>query len=211
MDRYRIALVEDDQTLLQGLVNRLSAISEFDVVVQAGNCEQYLAALEQAEIDLLIADLGLPDGDGLSLIRATVARFPSADIMVFTVFGDEARVVEAIRSGAQAYILKDDNEVEIQQAIAALRNGQAPISPGIARFLIQALQQSHNELAEPLTPRQVDVLRLAAKGYANREIAELLEISPHTVASYTKQIYEKLAVSSRNEAIFEATRLGVIR
>lgn len=211
MSMCKIALVEDDQTLLQGLTRRLASVDGFDVVLAVETCAAYLDAFAKLSIDLLVTDLGLPDGDGTELIRATVAHNPKIDIMVFTVFGDERRVVDAIRSGATGYLLKDDNALEMQEAIIGLRNGEAPISPGIARFLVNALHQPSTPLIEPLTPREKEVLAMAAKGYSNREIAELLEISPHTVASYTKQIYEKLAVNSRNEAIFEATRLGVLK
>jgi len=207
----RIALVEDDQTVLKALTERLSASDRFEVVFAGQNCAQYLAALEALDADVLITDLGLPDGDGCSLIAAMRARRPAIDIMVFTVFGDEQRVVDAIRSGATGYLLKDDTLLEMTESIVALRQGQAPISPGIARFLVQALHTPDESPLEQLTPRETDVLKLTAKGYSNREIAQLLELSPHTVASYTKQIYEKLAVHSRNEAVFEATRLGLLR
>lgn len=207
----RIALVEDDQTVLKALTKRLSASERFELVFAGQNCAQYLAALEDLDADVLVTDLGLPDGDGCDLIAATRARHPAIDIMVFTVFGDEQRVVDAIRSGATGYLLKDDTLLEMTEAIVALRQGQAPISPGIARFLVEALHAPSESPLEQLTPRETEVLKLAAKGYSNREIAELLELSPHTVASYTKQVYEKLAVSSRNEAVFEATRLGLLR
>ncbi len=197
--------------LLAGMADRLGNVVDFEVALTASNCRDYRSALNSLKVDLLITDLGLPDGDGTELIRETRARWPDVDIVVFTVFGDEARVVQAIRCGATGYLLKDDNENEMLQAIAALRNGEAPISPGIARFLIKALQQPEAELEEPFTPREADVLRLAAKGFSNREIADLLEISANTVASHTKQIYQKLAVNSRNEAIYEAMRLGVLR
>ncbi len=207
----RIALVEDDLSVLRPLSERLIASGRFEVAFAGQTCAQYLSALDGLDADVLITDLGLPDGDGCSLIAATRARRPAIDIMVFTVFGDERRVVDAIRSGATGYPLKDDTLLEMTEAIVALRQGQAPISPGIARFLVQALHAPEESLREPLTAREVDVLKLATKGYSNREMAELLELSPHTVASYAKQIYQKLAVNSRNEAVFEATRLGLLR
>ncbi len=208
----RVAVVEDDVTVLSGLVSRLAQCEEIEVTLACSSCQDFLPALPELVCDVLIVDLGLPDGDGRDLIVATKSRHPKVDIMVFTVFGDEKRVIDAIRAGATGYLLKDDSAQELTEAILALRSGQAPISPGIARYLVSALHGESSEvLLECLTPRETDVLRLVAKGLTNREVAKLLGISPNTVASYTKQVYEKLAVSSRNEAVFEATRLGILK
>ena len=207
----RLAIVEDDAMVLARTVQCLEALDGFAVVIRCGTCAQYMQSLEVTDFDVLLTDLGLPDGDGCQLIRATRARRPEVEIIVLTVFGDEASVVEAIRSGATGYLLKDDNTEEIGRAIGDLRAGLAPISPGIARFLVRALQGAEEAGEIPLTPREVDVLGLAAKGFSNREIAGLLKISANTVASYTKQIYQKLAVTSRNEAVYEAGRLGILK
>lgn len=208
---YRIVLVEDDLTLQQSLRRRLDDIDGFVVVYATDRCKDYLAYLQNADFDLLITDLGLPDGHGHDLIDATRRMLPEVDIMVFTVFGEDRLVVDAIRRGATGYLLKDDSAIEMEAAIQSLRAGESPISPRIARFLIGQFTATAVELAEPLSERETEVLQLAAKGYSNKEIADLLGLSAHTVASHTKQIYLKLAVNSRNEAIFEATRLGVLR
>jgi DNA-binding NarL/FixJ family response regulator len=164
---------------------------------------------------LLIIDLGLPDGDGLDVIAAAHRRYPDLDIMVFSVFGDEDRVVRAIRNGASGYLLKDQPGPEIVEAIRELVAGRAPISPGIARHLIHGLQhapvpESASEDGPELTAREREILTLVAKGFSYKECARLLELSVHTVAAYVKRVYRKLAVGSRGEAVYEARRLGLM-
>jgi DNA-binding NarL/FixJ family response regulator len=133
---------------------------------------------------------------------------------VITVFGNEKRVVGAIQAGAIGYLLKDDQTNEIGAAIEQLLQGGSPISPAIARHLIRHFQPPPSAppsaARETLTAREQEVLGLAMKGFSYAEIAQLLGLSPNTIGSYTKHIYEKLAVSSRTEAIYEASRLGLI-
>ena len=144
---------------------------------------------------------------------------PDVEVMVISVFGDEQRVVTALKAGATGYLLKDDPSSEIGAAISQLLQGGSPISPAIARYLIRVFRPTESpEQAPPpivdsgidLTTRELEVLQLAAKGFSYGEIARMLGISGATVSSYTKKIYGKLAVHSRSEAVYEASRLGLI-
>lgn len=208
----RVALIEDDGLLRAELAAKLSRHPDFAVIGQAENFQAARRLLSDLSCDILLVDLGLPDGDGLDLIAAASARYADLDIVVFTVFGAERQVVEAIRRGASGFVLKDDTQLEIVEALKQLRGGQAPISPGIARHLIRYVQgDSEESAAVGLSEREREVLRLASRGYSYREIAELLELSANTIATYTKRVYEKLAVSSRSEAVYEAQRLGLLK
>jgi DNA-binding NarL/FixJ family response regulator len=150
-------------------------------------------------------------------------------VLVVTMFGDDAHVVESIEAGATGYLLKDASPERVATSIHEIRAGGAPISPGIARrnltrFRLTVrlepapaapLQQAPPEplpdaRASPLTPRETELLRLTAKGLTFDSIGELLEISPHTVVSHVKKIYRKLAVHSRSEAVYEASQLGLL-
>lgn len=206
-------IVEDDAVTRDSLRARIEAHPCLTVGAAVGTATDALAALS-IRPDVLLVDLGLPDGSGIDVIRAALRRHEGLPIMVITVFGNEKRVVGAIQAGAIGYLLKDDQTNEIGAAIEQLLLGGSPISPAIARHLIRHFQPPPSEppsaAREALTAREQEVLGLAMKGFSYAEIAQLLALSPNTIGSYTKRIYEKLAVSSRTEAIYEASRLGLI-
>jgi DNA-binding NarL/FixJ family response regulator len=210
--RVNVFIVEDDAVTRDSLRARIEAHPRLRVGAVGGTAAEGIAAITAARPDVLLSDLGLPDGSGIDVIRAALRRYPDLPIMVITVFGNEKRVVSAIEAGASGYLLKDDPTHEIGLAIELLLAGGSPISPAIARHLIRHFQSP--AVTEPpresLTARELEVLGLASKGFSYGEIAQLLGLSSNTIASYTKRIYEKLAVSSRSEAIYEASRLGLL-
>lgn len=215
----RLAIVEDEPQTRAALAGRLAAVDGYRILWQADRLRGARESLLRDPPDVLIVDLGLPDGSGLDLIADARRQCPEIAILVLTVFGDEQKLLRAIERGARGYLLKDEPAIGLVEAIEQLRVGGAPISPAIARHLLLRLQAAPAELALPaqvdaaqvhLAPREGEVLRLAAKGYNHAEIARLLGLSPNTVASHTRRIYEKLEVRSRAEAIYEATRLGLL-
>ncbi len=159
-----------------------------------------------------MTDLRLPDGHGSDLIRMARRDRPDAEIMVISVLGDEQSVVGAITAGATGFLLKDSRQMDLVKAIRELLNGQSPISTSVARFIIQIVQKDETEEAEEsiLTKRELDILWGIAKGYTYNDVAERLEISSNTVPSHIKNIYRKLEVNSRSEAVFEAIQRGWI-
>lgn len=214
MDTLTLALVEDEPQTRAALAARLSAVEGYRILWQADRLAQARRALRDQVPDVLIVDLGLPDGSGLDLIVDARVLQPPPAIMVLTVFGDEQKLIRAIERGARGYLLKDEPAIGLVEAIEQLRTGGAPISPAIARHLVarmlQPVSAAPEREASPLTPREIEVLRLSAKGYNHAEVARLLDLSAHTVASYTRRIYEKLEVNSRTEAVYEAARLGLL-
>jgi len=212
--RVNVFIVEDHVLTRESLRTRIEAHPKLRVGVAVGSAADGLAALAVARPDVLLADLGLPDGSGIDVIRGAARRYPGLPIMVITVFGNEQRVVGAIQAGASGYLLKDDPAHEIGTAIELLLAGGSPISPAIARHLIRHFQAPpaapETTGWEPLSARELEVLNLASKGFSYAEIAQLLGLSPNTIASYTKHIYVKLAVGSRSEAVYEALRLGLL-
>lgn len=160
---------------------------------------------------LALVDLGLPDGSGLELISALA---PAGTLcIVATVFDDDAHLFPALRAGAGGYVLKDQAPASLAAMLQGIAAGQPPLSPSIARRLLQHFappsSTPDNETA-PLTPRETEVLRLVAKGLSGTEVAAQLELSRHTVAGYLKEVYRKLAVNSRAEATLEAVRRGLV-
>jgi DNA-binding NarL/FixJ family response regulator len=225
----RILLVEDEP----GFAERFAAIvrsdPEFELIGVAPNCATARTILATEKPDILLADLGLPDGSGIEIIRETATRYPDCDIMVVTVFGDEDHVLASIEAGASGYVLKDSIPGEFLGLLRQLRAGGSPITPVIARKLLARFKADAARPAESkpdampvapavepkaagiLSPRETEVLTYIAKGFSFNEIAELLDMSAHTVTTHVKRIYQKLAVHSRGEAVYEATQMGLLR
>ena len=161
-----------------------------------------------------LVDLGLPDGSGLEFIHFLRDTGHCTHSLVITAFGDEKNVVTAIEAGAMGYLLKDRDPQYIADSICTVLDGGSPVSPSIARHLLKRFQQPAAEETGPpqvhLTQREIEVLRLVVKGFTYQEIAAGLDMSVNTVSSHVQNIYRKLAVRSRGEAVFEAITLGLV-
>jgi len=214
-----ILLVEDDKSTRTHLMESINTHTQLDVIAACGTLKQGLEALATQTPDVLVTDLGLPDGSGIELIHAAREKDEAIEIMVITVFGDERNVLAAIEAGASSYLLKDGDTDYIGDAIMQLLAGESPISAAIARQLLKRYQNGNNpppettEVDTPksqLTDRETEVLSCMAKGYTYNEAAVLLGMSYHTVTSHIKKIYRKLEVNSRSEAVFEAMQMGLV-
>ncbi|HLX25021.1 MAG TPA: response regulator transcription factor [Usitatibacter sp.] len=211
-----IMVVEDDPVFLNRFCRIIAADPELALFAAVPDCASARQALAKSAPDVLLTDLGLTDGSGISIIRETSQRYPGTDIMVVTVFGDEEHVLAAIEAGATGYILKDSIPEAFVGLVKQLRAGGSPISPIIARQLLNrfkpgAAPGNPRQSPEPaLSGRESEVLSLIAKGFSFGEIARLLGVSPHTVTTHVKKIYQKLAVHSRGEAVYEAGKMGLI-
>lgn len=215
-----VFLVEDDEATRQRLVQAINAHKHLKVVWSCTTLKEGLLILNTLRPDVLLVDLGLPDGSGIELIRAARSFFNEAiKIMVISVFSDERHTLEAIKAGASGYLLKDSDTTYIGEAILRLLAGESPISPGIARHVLKSCRNSKNtlELAESskqqvpkLTKRETEVLVCISKGYTYHEVASMLGMSRNTITSHIKNIYRKLEVHSRGEAVFEAIQFGLV-
>ena len=211
-----VMMVEDDTAFLTRFCKIVASEAQFKLFAAVTDIASARQAMSKTPPDVLLTDLGLPDGSGIDLIRETALRHPATDIMVITVFGDEEHVLASIEAGATGYILKDSLPHEFVGVIKELRAGGSPISPVIARQLLKRLRPRATASAvgstqdNPLSARESEVLGLVAKGFNFGEIARLLDVSPHTVIAHVKRIYQKLAVHSRGEAVYEAGKMGLI-
>jgi DNA-binding NarL/FixJ family response regulator len=209
-----VALLEDEPATRERLARIVRESTALTLSSEHGTLQSALAWLAAHEApDVMLVDLGLPDGSGIDAIRWLRRHAPRTEAMVISVFGDEAHVVAAIEAGATGYLLKDADAAEIARSITKLLAGEAPISSAIARHLLrrwQAVPAGAPPVASPLTARETEVLQLIAKGLSYQRIAEALTMSPHTVTTHIKQIYRKLEVNSRGEAVFEAMQLGLL-
>lgn len=218
MSRHSILLVEDDDNTRTRLAETIAGHAEFELQASVANCSDARAEIERATPDVLLTDLGLPDGSGIDLIREVRARDAGTQPMVITVFGDEKHVVAAIEAGALGYLLKDGSSDYIGRSILDLIAGGSPISPPIARYFLRRFRTLEEEAPEPdrdevphLTEREKEVLTLIVKGFTYAEAANLVGVAESTVTSHIRSIYRKLEVHSRGEAVYEALQLGLVK
>lgn len=216
--RTSVLIVEDEPELLHYFSAALLADPGLALAAAVASGAAALAVLSAATPDVVLLDLGLPDIDGIAVIRHIAQHCPDCDVLVVTMFGDDEHVFAALEAGATGYLLKDAGHDRIAASIHELRAGGSPITPSIARRVLARLRTAApapgapaGQVAAPvLTPREIELLRLTAKGLSFDRVGELLGISPHTVVAHVKKIYRKLAVHSRGEAVYEATQLGLL-
>jgi DNA-binding NarL/FixJ family response regulator len=215
----RVAMVEDDRDTRARLAASISAQGSLRLVAEYATGTEALAGLDSSAPDVLLVDLGLPDISGLDVVRFAAGRHPDCDILVISIFGDEANVLAALEAGARGYLLKGSLQHDIALDIQDIRNGGSPLSPVIARQVLKRLQapgresptKAEAEDETTLTAREGEILNAISRGFSYAETAEMLGISVGTVHTFLKRIYRKLAVHSKTEAVFEASRLGLIR
>lgn len=222
---WRVLIVEDDpemRNFFEACVNRSPALALagcVGTVAQARDC----LGRPEPPVDVLLTDLGLPDGSGLELIRLARSVHPACETLVISMFGDEDNVLASIEAGALGYIHKDATPEDIAQTILEMKAGGSPISPMVARRVLAkyAIRQAGAAPALPAAPppdaerpplsrREQEVLAMIARGFTYQEIAKLQGVSVHTVQAHIKSLYGKLAVHSKMEAVFEATRMGML-
>ncbi|MBM3651232.1 MAG: response regulator transcription factor [Alphaproteobacteria bacterium] len=206
----RTALIVEDLPDPRAWLQHAVGVAFPGIAVTTADCvAQARKALNQQVPDLALVDLGLPDGSGLEVIRRIAETAPETVVVVSSVFADDEHVFPALRAGARGYVLKDQSTEDLVPLLRGIVSGQPPLSPAITRRLLSFFGPAEPN-ADTLTPREVEVLTLIAKGLANAKVAAVLGISPHTASGYVKEIYRKLSVSSRAEATLEAARRGIV-
>lgn len=215
----RVALVDDDPHYRDILSHAVKSHPTMTLAHVACTGHDMLAWLEDHRPDVLLVDLGLPDVPGLEIVRFGALRWPQLNIAVVTLFSDEPNVMACLEAGAMGYILKQPTALDVSSAILDIHNGGAPMSPSIARYVLQRLRQpaAAEMVVAPqpsddvvLTARELAILDYIARGFRVAEVAQLLGIQGSTVSSHLKSIYAKLAVHSKTEAVYEAARMGLI-
>jgi DNA-binding NarL/FixJ family response regulator len=230
---WRVLIVEDNLPMRGFFVASVQKSDQLTLAADMGTVAEACAWLDKPGnvVDVLLTDLGLPDGSGLDVIRYARKRHPECEPLVISMFGDEDNVLASIEAGALGYIHKDAAPDDIAHTILEMKAGASPISPMIARRVLSKYLalQSNRPLAqvnsaqpaieivandaekELLTKREHEVLELIARGFSYAEIARLKALSVHTVQTHIKGLYAKLAVHSKSEAVFEATRMGLLQ
>ena len=230
---WRVLIVEDDPQMLAFFAASVQRSPELALVGSVGTVAQARAILGDASqvVDVLLTDLGLPDGSGLEVIRYARDCHPACEPLVISMFGDEDNVLASIEAGALGYIHKDAAPDDIAKTILEMKTGASPISPMIARRVLSKYRSmqpkslpAHVVIAQAaiktevtgadksiLSPREQEVLELIARGFSYSEIAAQKGLSVHTVQTHIKSLYGKLEVHSKMEAVLEGTRMGLLR
>ncbi|MBI5842520.1 MAG: response regulator transcription factor [Chloroflexi bacterium] len=211
--KIRILIADDHPIVREGLGAILSAQPDMELVGEAADGAQAVTLALQNRPDVILLDLEMPLKDGVTVIREVIKTFPQARILVLTSYGDDERVFPAIKSGALGYLLKDTPRERLLQAIRDVAQGQAILHPTIAIKVMRELNQPSDlpPTPTPLTEREVDTLRLVARGLSNQEIAAELTIHERTVAKYMGSILDKLHLANRTQAALYALREGLAK
>lgn len=228
---WSVLIVEDDVQARGFFAASVMGCGELALLASVGTVAEACAWLESAvQVDVLLVDLGLPDGSGLQVIRHARQLHPECEPLVISMFGDEDSVLASIEAGALGYIHKDSTPENVADTIVEMKQGASPISPMIARRVLSKYLHLHatqtpqsaallsggapsgepQPVQVPLSAREQGVLELIARGFSYAEAARLSGVSVDTVRTHIKNLYGKLAVHSKNEAVFEAVKLGLL-
>jgi NarL family two-component system response regulator LiaR len=207
----RVLVVDDHLVVRKGIQALLATEPDIAVVSEAGDGEEAVAEAARLQPDVILMDLQMPGVNGIAAIERIMARQPTTRVLVLSSFDGDDKVLPAIRAGALGYVLKAAGPAELVQAIRQVYRGESALHPRIARRVLGELTHpsSPPPLAEPLTERELDVLRLVAQGESNHEIAAALGISEGTVRVHVSNILSKLHLTSRTQAALYALRIGL--
>lgn len=205
MAKIKVSIVEDIDEIREGFVYLISSSEELECIASYSSAEEALKDLKKSTPQIFIMDIGLPGMTGIKCTKLIKKRFPSIQIMIFTIHEDDDRLFSALNAGASGYILKSTTPDKIIESIKDLNAGGSPMSSQIARRVVQSLQLSKKQGKKvkdsELSKREKEILDLLADGYRNKEISKKLFVSDNTVKSHIYHIYEKLHVKSRIEAL----------
>jgi NarL family two-component system response regulator LiaR len=206
----RVLIADDHAVVRQGLRTYLELQDDLEVVAEAADGEQAVAAAARLEPDVVLLDLAMPALDGIGALRRLAEEAPGARVIVLTSFGEDERLFEALRAGATGFLLKDTQPADIVTAIRTAHAGQSPLSPATATRVVEELARGGRpRVAELLTPRELEVLGLLARGHSNKRIALELGVAEKTVKTHVGHVLGKLGLSDRTQAALYAVREGI--
>jgi DNA-binding NarL/FixJ family response regulator len=215
MEPIRILLAEDHKIVREGTRQLLEQTADFRVVGEASDGEEAVGLTVALRPDVVVLDVRMPKMSGIECTKAIKAQRPGVRILILSAHDDDRYVFPLLEAGANGYLLKTSSAAELAQAIRTVHAGETALAPRIASKMVDWLSRRQlyrtAEMQEGLTEREVEILQVVAQGKSNREVGELLHISPHTVQVHLRNIYGKLGVSSRTEAVAYALSQEWIR
>jgi DNA-binding NarL/FixJ family response regulator len=216
-DKIRLLIVDDQRLMREGLRTLLELEHGFEIVGEAANGQAALDAYAELMPDVVLMDIRMPGMDGVEATRRLCTSWPETKVIILTTFDDDANVFEGLRAGAVGYLLKDLSGQELAIAVRTVHAGGALIEPTVAKRVMAEFARLHppartidEGLAEPLTEREVAVLKLVSAGLSNREIGHKLGLSEGTVKNYVTSVLQKIGVRDRTQAALRGRELGLI-
>jgi DNA-binding NarL/FixJ family response regulator len=209
--RIKVLLADDHAVVRKGIREFLEEAGDVAVVAEAGTGDEALTAIREQRPDVAVLDIQMPGGTGLEVTRAVRAEQLPVGVLILTAYDDDPFVMTALQAGANGYVLKTAEPEELVAAVRAVHQGQSALDPAIVgKVMSQLTGGPAPGLVEPLSAREIEVLRLAAQGLTNKAIGARLNISDRTVQGHLANVYGKLAVGNRTEAVTRAMQLGLI-
>ena len=206
----RVVLVDDHEMLLESLHHMLADQPSIEVTALAQSAAAAIEACRAASPDIVVMDYHLPDGDGIDTARRILAEHPGTKVLMLTAQNKESVLVRAIEAGCAGFVTKDKAVAELLDAIRVVASGEAWIPPELVAQLLPRLKRTYRGVGADLTPREIEILRLAARGLTNGAIAEELHISVNTARNHVQNAIAKLQAHSKLEAVAVAVREGII-
>lgn len=211
-ETIRVVVVDDQRLFADGISRIISAQPDLDVVAKANNGEEAVRLCREKEPNVVLMDITMPVMDGITATRKIRDLLPGVGILILTVLADDYNVFRGVKAGAQGYILKDCSPEDLARAIRAVHAGDFILSPNIARHMLPIFEvpESTREVAPPLTARELQVIKAIAQGKSNKQIARTLGIAEKTVRNHASNIYKKLHIFDRTQAVLYAFREGLV-
>lgn len=211
----RVVLVDDQTLVRRGIRSLLELAGDIDIVAEAGDGDEALAVIRREKPDVVLLDVRMPKKDGLGVLRALQGTGELPPSILLTTFDDDEALLEGVKTGARGYLLKDVSLEQLTDAIRAVAKGGTIIRPALTERVMRGLEHVHRDFEalsppDPLTKREIEILRLMAGGYSNREIADALGTAEGTVKNHASSILSKLGVRDRTRAVLKALELGYI-
>lgn len=209
--KIRVLLADDHRIVRQGVRQLLESAKDIEVVAEAGDGAEAQSLIEQLKPDVAVLDIQMPRASGIEVTRWLRVHLPQVGVLILTAYDDDPYVMAVLQAGANGYVLKTANADDLIQAVHDVNEGKSALDPAITKKLMSNLfKRSDSRPVEPLTDRELDVLRLAAKGFTNKAIGIQLNISDRTVQGHLAHIFAKMQANSRTEAVMRAVQLGWI-
>lgn len=209
--KIRILLADDHHIVREGIRQLLESSGDIQVVAEAGDGEEAQTLIQQHKPDVAVLDIQMPKASGIEVTRWVRAHLPEVGVLILTAYDDDPYVMAVLQAGANGYVLKTAQSDDLVQAVRDVNEGKSALDPTITHKLMSnVFKGPEKKVVEPLTDRELDVLRLAAKGYTNKAIGVQLNISDRTVQGHLAHIFAKMQATSRTEAVMRAVSLGWI-
>jgi DNA-binding NarL/FixJ family response regulator len=209
--KIRVLLADDHHIVRAGVRQLIESASDLEVIAEAGDGEEAQTLIQQYKPDVAVLDIQMPKASGIEVTRWVRSHLPEVGVLILTAYDDDPYVMAVLQAGANGYVLKTGQADELIQAVRDVYEGKSALDPNITRKLMSNIFKSpEKKIVDPLTDRELDVLRLAARGYTNKAIGVQLTISDRTVQGHLAHIFAKLQASSRTEAVMRAVSPGLI-